>query len=490
MPSYLTPDVYVENNDKLNLNIEAATGVAGFVGLAQRGPINEAVRIRTWNQYINNFAVGMDSPFVASADLAYAVYGFFQNGGSDCFVIRTASDSAKKATASPPDGAASTFTAMFEAADEGTWANTLTIKFSVNEDRAENFDMLVSLNGTDVEIIQNLSNDPDTDDYWIKRVNIESAYVRGLTGNIDSTTDAVTFSGGADGITDIEDADFVSALQAFQPYNDTLAYIAVPGQTSQRVATGILNYCYDGSNILPVIEAPKTANTAAVKALRKVNENFTGALVWPWGYVTDPLSTAVAPNNVRACPPSGHYMGVMSRTAEKRGVWKAPAGVEAEVKGFVSCLYDITKDDTDILNPLGVVSIKAITNYGICVWGARSLNSLARQDHFRYVSDLLLDAYIKRQCYIVGLPYVFEGNRADTWQSIQADTAAFMDRLRMKGAFKSDVVEEAYYVKCDADLNADHVAKNDGILEVEVGYAGVKPAEFIVFKISHTISTT
>ena len=485
MASYLSPDVYVENNDVSTLNIEASTGVAGFVGIAQRGPINQAIHIQTWNQFINNFAVGMDSPFIAGADLAYAVYGFFQNGGSECVVIRTAHETAEAATIAAGD---SGLTAVMTAKDPGTWGNKLSVSVSANEDEPANFDLTTKLNGTVVETIQNLSNTADDSNYWINRVNVESSYVSATSGTLKVTTSDATFSGGADGVDDIEDADFVSALNAFQPFNDSLGYIAVPGQTSQDVITGVLNYCYDGSNIVPVIEAPKTANTAAVKALRKTNENFTGVLVWPWGYVTDPLSKASAPNNIRACPPSGHYMGVMSRIGEKRGVWKAPAGIEATVKGFVSLVTEVTKDDTDVLNPIGVVSIRTLTNYGICVWGARSLNS--KDDNFKYVSDLLLDAYIKRQCYIIGLPYVFEGNRETTWTELQSVTEAFMDGLMKNHAFKTDKKETAYFVKCDAELNQTHADKNDGIIEVEVGYAGVKPGEFIVFRISHTISNS
>ena len=484
MANYLSPDVYVENNDTPSMNTEAAIGVAGMLGIAQRGPINTPVVIKTWNQYINNFAAGMDSPFIAGADLAYAVYGFFQNGGSECVIVRTAHSTVQAAENVAVDG----LTAKFKASDPGTWGNTLTLAIAANADVPTNFDVTVKLSGSVVETLTNLSNTTGTTNYWIDRMAVESSYIIGTEGALSATTADVTFAQGADGLSDIADTDFVDALASFSPYIDTLAYLAVPGQTSQAVITGLINFCYDGSNVIPVIEAAKTANTAAVKTLRKTNENFTGVLVWPWGYVTDPLSKATAPNNIRACPPSGHYMGVMSRIAEKRGVWKAPAGTEATVKGFVSCVTNVTKDDTDILNPLGVVSIKAQTNYGICVWGARTLNST--DANFRYVSDLTLDAYVKRQCYIIGLPYVFEGNKEDTWTALQTVTAAFMDGLMQKGAFKSNKAESAYYVKCDGDLNDIHVTKNDGIIEVEVGYAGVKPGEFIVFRIAHTISNS
>lgn len=483
MGNYLSPDVYVENNDTSTLNSGAAVGVAGFVGIAQRGPVNKAVHINSWNQYINNFALGMDSPFIADSDLAYAVYGFFQNGGSECVIIRTAHETAHVASVTTKAG----FNAVINAKDAGTWGNSLTVAVAAND---SDFDVTVKLNGIVVETFPKVSNTAGSANYWIDQINNRSSYITAVSGTLSVPSEGgeVTFSQGADGVSDIEDEDFVGALNAFAPYNESLSYIAVPGQTSQDVLTGIINYCYDGSNIVPVLEAPKTADTNSVKVLRETNENFTGVLVWPWGYVTDPLSKASSPNNVRACPPSGHYCGVAARIANNRGVWKAPAGTEATVKGFVSLVTDVSKADTDILNPAGVVSIRALTNYGICVWGARTLNS--ENDNFKYVSDLTLDAYIKRQCYIIGLPYVFEGNKETTWTELQAVTEAFMDGLMKNGAFKTNKKETSYFVKCDADINQVHADANDGIIEVEVGYAGVKPGEFIVFRVSHTISNS
>lgn len=480
MSGYFSPGVYVENSDSISISSEVSVGVAGMVGITQRGPINKAVRITSWTQFISNFANGMDSPFISSSDLAYSVYGFFQNGGSECVIVRTAHETA----AAAENVVNESFKGTITASDKGSWGNSLKVSFTVNDSDSSLFDMTVSLGNNTVETITGLSNIVGDSNYWISRVNAESSFVRGTGGAISAVSN-ITFSKGSDGISDIEDEDFVKSLTAFNEYDD-ISYISVPGQTSQKVLTGILDYCYEGSNILPILEAPKTATVDTVKELRKANENFSGVLVWPWGYVTDPLSKSPSPNNVRMCPPSGHYMGVMSRIAHKRGVWKAPAGLEANVKGFVSLVHNVTKDDTDTLNPVGVVSIKSMSNMGICVWGARSLNS--KDTYFKYVSDLILDSYIKRTAYKMGLAYVFEPNKESTWTSIQSVVSAFMDKLMNDGAFASDKQAEAYYVKCDADLNDVHVQKNDGIIETEIGYAGAKPGEFIVFRIKHNIS--
>lgn len=481
MGNYFSPGVYNENADTPSVNTEVAIGVAGMVGITQRGPINKAVRINSWNQYINNFALGMDSPFIAGSNLAYAVYGFFQNGGGELVVVRAAHSTAVQATASVSEP----ITAVIKAIDAGSWGNSLKVSIAANEDVGTNFDVTVKLSDSVVEVIKNVSNTSTDENYWVNRVNTESSYIVGTSGNLGVTSTDIAFTGGVDGVSDITDTDYVTAMDAMDAYTD-IAYMAVPGVTTSTVQAGLKNYCTPESNIVPVFEAPSTGTVSSVRTLRKTLENDTGVIVWPWGYVTDPLSKAPSPNNVRLCPPSGHYMGVMSRVAQKRGIWKAPAGIEAQVKGFVKLTYNCTKDDLDTLNPVGVVSIIPVTNYGICVWGARTLNSI--DPNFRYVSDLTLDAYIKRSTYVMGLPFVFEPNNDSTWVSIQSTIAAFMNNLMVQGAFKSSVVANAYYVKCDADLNDIHVQKNDGIIETEIGYAGAKPGEFIVFRIKHSIS--
>lgn len=480
--NYLSPDVYTHDNDTPSVNTEVAVGVAAIVGLAQRGPVNEAVRINSWNKYINAFGLGMDSPFVDYSDLGYSVYGFFQNGGGELIVVRTASANAAPAKMVAVEG----YDFDLCARDYGAWGNNLKVSVVQNADNTANFDILVKLDGEIKETISNVSNDVRVHDYWKNRIDIDSEYITSENGGTLRVTSAdLTFSGGNDGVSDITDTDYINSLQALNEFED-IAYAAIVGQTTDRVRHGLINYCVEKGGIVPIITSAKTAKRNQVKADRKEFEADSGALIWPWIYVVDPLSTNASPNNTRLVPPEGHYMGLLSRTANVQGVHRAAAGTDCIIKGAVALGVTTTTEDTDVLNPLGVVTIRPIKNYGLCVWGARSLNS--QNNNYKYVSDLVLDAYIKRKCYAVGLPYVFDSNKESTWTSITSVTEAFMDELMRKGAFASDTKESAYYVKCDADLNEIHVEKNDGIIDVEVGYAGAKPAEFIVFYIKHSIN--
>lgn len=480
--TYLSPDVYIQNDDTPSVDTQVAVGVGALVGIAQRGPINEAVRVTSWNQYINKFAYGMDTPFLAYSYLAYSVYGFFQNGGSELYIVRSAHNTAAEAKNVAIEG----LTLQLIAKDAGTWGNDLKAAISVNEDNSSNFDLTIRYKNAVVEIIRNLSNSVTDDNYWKERVNNASNYVYTNTAGTLAVQSEISFAGGVDGVSDITDEDYLDSLQALNDYDDEIFKLAIPGQTTNAIYRGVIDYCLEHEGIVPIITPPVSATTNDVKAMRKMYESQTGAIVWPWIYVTDPLSKNLSPNNVKLVPVEGHYMGVDSRTATKYGVHKASAGVEAIVHGAVKLGTKITNVDTDVLNPAGVVTIKTVKNYGICVWGARSLNS--QDAHFRYVSDLTLDSYIKRNCYRIGLPYVFRGNVPSTWDDLQAEVEAFMDGMMNRGSFASMVRESAYFVKCDADLNQEHADNNDGIIECEVGYAGSKPAEFIVFRIKHSIN--
>lgn len=479
--NYLSPDVYIGNDDTPTVDTEVAIGVGALVGIAQRGPINEAVNITSWNQYISKFATGMNSPFIAESYLAYAVYGFFQNGGSELYVVRTAHSTASRAASAAIEGSS----VKLYAKDIGSWGNGLKVKVAANEDTTGNFDMTISLGTTVIETLRNLSNTTTDMNYWKDRINSESDFLAVEDDANLSVISEITFAGGNDGVSDITDDDYINALHALDDYDDEVSYLAIPGQTTSPIYQGLINYCNENEGIVPILTPVSTAQTSQVKAMRKTYENRSGGIVWPWIFVTDPLSKNAAPNNIRLVPPEGHYMGVLSRTATIYGVHKAAAGTEAVVKGAIKLGYNTSKADTDILNPVGVVTIRSVKNYGICVWGARSLNST--ENYFKFVSDLVLDSYIKRNCYNIGLPYVFRPNVQSTWDDLQAEVSGFMDGMMNRGAFASMKKETAYFVKCDADLNQEHADKNDGIIECEVGYAGAKPAEFIVFRIKHSI---
>lgn len=473
MAEYLTPGVYIEDNPSVAPMEAASTSIGGFIGTAQRGKVGVPTYITSWNSYIDKFAQGMDTPFISDSDLAYAVYGFFQNGGKNCYIIRAAHETAKAAAC-----ALSSESILINAKDEGVWGNNLKITITANEDVPENFDIVVKYNDEVVESLMNLSNS-EGDYFWVDVVNNTSNYISAVSGILAAKEDS-TFSGGADGIDDIDDNDFVNALSLFDTCDD-VNLIAIPGQTSSTVISGITSYVDNRKDVFCVIDSPEASDVEAVLSLRKTISCVAGELLFPWIKVADPLSTS---GKTRVCPPSGHVIGVIARIMNSRGVWKAPAGTEANIRGAIETTVYLPQGETDRLNPAGVVSILPKPNSGIVVWGARSLSP---DTSMKYVSDILLDIYIKKTTYNNTQQFVFEPNAPETWSKVVVSLETFLDTLWRSGGLYGNSASEAYYVKCDEDLNTESV-RNQGKMITEVGYASKKPAEFVVFRFSHSVN--
>ncbi len=484
MAEYLAPGVYVEDNPNAPVIEAVSASTGGFVGIAQRGVVGKPTFITSWNAYLTNFAYGMDSPFLANSDLAYAVYGFFQNGGKRCYVMRVASPTAAKAVSFIPvgDGAGEDPNApQFSAKDEGAWGNSLYITVTANADNEANFDVAVKLSQEVVETFTNLSNTPDTEEYWIDAINSQSNFIECLSGNLSVTPKDITFQDGADGQEDIADTDFEGSLANFDTIDD-LNLLCIPGQTSQNLYTALMTYCEGRKDVFAILEAPKTATVESVRELRKKLSCKNAALYHPWIRVSDPLSRT---GKLRDCPPSGHIMGVYARIIQERGVWKAPAGTEATIRGAIEVMSTLTTGDLDVLNPIGVASIIPKTNYGIVIWGARNLHP---DSSMKYISDVLLDINIKKSVFQGTQSFVFEPNDSKTWTRVTATIQAFLDNLWRDGALFGDTASQAYYVKCDEDLNTESV-RNAGKLICEIGYANKKPAEFVIFRFSHQVAS-
>lgn len=474
MNNYLTPGVYIEDLKNASPSSESGSLVAGFIGITQRGKVGVPVSVTSWNSFITNFSMGMDTPFIPNSDLAYAVYGFFQNGGKRCYIVRTAHSTAKVAACS-----LSGSEILINAKDEGTWGNSLKLDIEANASVAANFDIKVSLGTSIVEVIRNVSNTKG-DRYWVDAVNDTSKYISGVSGTLTATEESATFSGGADGVSDIADADFTESLGMFDSVDD-VNLISIPGQASEAVHTGISDYVNKRGDVFAVLDCLENATVDSVIEARKLIDCEAGELLFPWIKVVDPLSST---GKTRLCPPSGHVCGIISRIASSRGIWKTPAGTEAVVRGAVETATYISNADTDKLNPASVVPILPKANAGIVVWGGRSLSS---DESMKYVSDVLLGINIKKTVYNNTQQYVFEPNNENTWNKVKATVESYLDLLWRSGGLKGSSASEAYFVKCDADLNTPEVI-SQGIMIAQVGYASHKPAEFLVFQFSHDLS--
>ncbi|MDZ8221799.1 phage tail sheath family protein [Nostoc sp. ChiVER01] len=201
-----------------------------------------------------------------------------------------------------------------------------------------------------------------------------------------------------------------------------------------------------------------------------------GALYYPWVKVPNPRNAGRS----ILVPPSGHMMGVWGRTDESRGVYKAPAN---EVpRGITGLAYDVNFREQELLNPLGINCIRKFPNRGIRIWGARTLVEPDKTE-WRYISVRRLISYIERSIEAGTQWAVFEPNDEELWTQVKYTVSNFLERIWREGALFGATPSQAFYVKCDAENNTPETMTL-GRLYIDVGVCPVRPAEFVVFRIS------
>ncbi|MFG6100319.1 phage tail sheath C-terminal domain-containing protein [Leptothoe sp. ISB3NOV94-8A] len=203
-----------------------------------------------------------------------------------------------------------------------------------------------------------------------------------------------------------------------------------------------------------------------------------GTTYYPWIKVANPRDGG----RPKLVPPSGHMMGIWCRTDESRGVFKAPANETP--RGVIGLAYETNMREQELLNPLGINCIRNFASYnrGLKVWGARTL---VEPDNvqWRYISVRRLLSYIEKSIEIGTQWVVFEPNDQDLWARVTRTVSNFLERLWREGALMGGAPAESFYVKCDGELNT-HDTIMLGRLYVEVGVCPVRPAEFVIFRIS------
>jgi len=200
------------------------------------------------------------------------------------------------------------------------------------------------------------------------------------------------------------------------------------------------------------------------------------ALYYPWIKVANPRDRG----NPILVPPCGHIMGVWARTDETRGVYKAPAN---EVpRGVIGLGYETNFREQELLNPLGINCIRTFPNRGIRIWGARTLVEPDKTE-WRYISVRRLISYIEKSIELGTQWVVFEPNDEDLWARVRRTVSNFLERIWREGALFGSSPQQAFYVKCDEELNPPET-RILGRLYIEVGVCPVRPAEFVIFRVS------
>src|SRR6476660_1074806 len=244
----------------------------------------------------------------------------------------------------------------------------------------------------------------------------------------------------------------------------------------QAVQLAMIAHCELMGDRVAILDAPPGYNAQQIREWRvdKVAyDSKYASLYWPWIKVYDP--TAGRPTFV---PPSGAMAGIWARSDDSRGVHKAPAN--EVVRGALSLELQLTKSEHDQLNPAGINCIRAFPGRGIRVWGARTISS---DPAWRYLNVRRLFNYVEESILEGTQWVVFEPNDMNLWQRVKRTLNAFLVRTWRDGALFGATPGEAFYVKCDAETNPQEVI-DAGQLVVEIGIAPVKPAEFVVFRIS------
>jgi hypothetical protein len=230
---------------------------------------------------------------------------------------------------------------------------------------------------------------------------------------------------------------------------------------------------------MAVLDAPPGMNVQQIKEWRSnvaMYDSAFAAFYYPWIQVANPAATNG--DTEIFIPPSGHMAGIWARTDETRGVWKAPAN--EVVRGVLDVELNMTKAEQGMLNPIGVNCIRPFGTRGIRIWGARTLSS---NTDWTYINVRRLFNMIETTI-MNGTQYaVFEPNDKTLWEGLKRTVGSFLRGLWRDGALFGATAEQAFFVKCDEETNPPD-SIDQGRVIVEVGIAPVKPAEFVIFRIS------
>jgi phage tail sheath protein FI len=483
-PTY--PGVYIEEIPSGVRTISGvSTSIAAFIGWAPRGPTDRAVLLLSWSDYERIFG-GID----ARAYLGYAVSQFFANGGSRCYVIRLAS-AADVAAAAVVDGL------EVVATGPGTWANAYKLVTKPRADDATRFrlDIVETASGAIAESYTNLSLDA-ADSRSVKAVlGSESQLVSVTKADTTKPVTAKTqaLAAGADGAVLTPDAAaFGTALMGdgattgafYLKRVDLFNLLNVPGYANAGNLAKLEKLCRDERALL-LVDSDKgttpegSAMTAAPDSGLTGNDGINAAFYYPWILAGD----SAQEGRVRPFPPCGAVAGVYARTDAARAVWKAPAGTDASLSGVAGVTKLMTDDENGVLNPLAVNCVRNFAVYGTVVWGARTLRGNDEiGSEWKYIPVRRTALYIEESLFR-GLKWVvFEPNDEPLWSQIRLNVGSFMHDLFRQGAFQGASPKDAYFVKCDKETTTQSDI-NRGIVNIVVGFAPLKPAEFVIIKL-------
>lgn len=524
--TYASPGVYIVETKSGPQPIEATgTSLAAFIGItaeasykavdketgepkldAKTGKkmiaenrLQKPTLVTNWTQYTKIFGEFLTDN---KGYLPDAVYGYFQNGGGPCYIVslravneaETIEIKAKRAMIEIPSvGEGNPVSFKVTAKDAGTAGNQLSVVIEAGEENS--FTMKVgdetktgltlagsgrsSLAATRfraVEIAEPGNAAPKPGTYALsggteKKVvdNAQPLTAEDLLGNVDERT----------GLGGLEAEDAVRLIA----FPDVMAGYSGTEEDKKRVKAvqeALIAHCEHPQrrDRFAILDTPPNLNAQQAKEWRTFIgfDTSYAALYYPWIEVADYSDSE---NATRFVPPSGHVIGLYNRVDADRGVHKAPAN--EILLGAIGLQFNVSKGEQDVLNPNEVNCIRAFPNRGIRVWGARTLNH--SEGAWRYISVRRLFIMVETSLQSGMQWVVFEPNDRMLWAKVRRDVSAFLRTVWYSGALFGNTADEAFYVKCDDEINPPEI-RDLGQLIIEVGLAPVKPAEFVIFRIS------
>lgn len=538
LPTY--PGVYIE---EIPSGVRTITGVTtsvtAFIGRAKRGPDNKATVINSFADYERTFG-GLD----LISTMSFAVRDFFLNGGSQAVIVRLYAETDNAAKTKFEVGNVKLEAA--HKGSWGVYLRAETeVDSKVSKEVAENlgltkddlFNLIVrdASPGGDTEKFLNLSfkdslrrvdrilaaesrlvrwegvypaspptpkeeqdavtvaekvlkgkkeDDPDADtSAEEKALKDEKKELEASDGDPLALKNFIdtNFESQKKGLYALEQVDLFNLL-CLPPYKEGTDEAGNPADVDKSLIAKAATYCEKRRAML-LVDSPSAwidkdkAITGIKEGVGAVSEN--AAIFFPRLKQPNPLRE----NRIEEFVPCGAVAGVMARTDAQRGVWKAPAGIEATLRGVPGLSVNLTDAENGELNPLGVNCLRSFPIIGKIVWGARTLRGAdILADEYKYIPVRRLALFIEESLFRGTQWVVFEPNDEPLWAQIRLNVGAFMHNLFRQGAFQGITPRQAYFVKCDKETTTQNDI-DQGIVNVVVGFAPLKPAEFVIIKI-------
>ena len=526
MSSSLTyPGVYVEEiPSQVHTMTGVSTSVTAFIGRALKGVLNQPITINSFSDYQRNYGGLWSGNY-----LGYAVRDFFLNGGNQAIIVRVDKGStAAEVELSIIDANDSDPKLKLQAINEGSWGNKIqvVIDHNVSSTVAQsyglattdlfNLTVIDTSTGTSEQyynltvkdspnrIDRSLANQSNLvvvngslssripDKTPIPTTSSTSATNTDTSKDSKTSTDTVLptmLSGGGDGSaldmnSFISDQAGKTGLYALDNVN-IFNLLCIPGynvtgDVDKDVLQAAASYC-ESRDAFFIVDAPSTWTNKinaknGIASLGITSKN--AAVYFPRIQQIDPLTNHMG--TFLAC---GMVAGTIARIDGARGIWKAPAGLEANLQSLTQLQVNLTDAENGELNPLGINCLRTLPAAGTVIWGARTLQGNdTLTSEWKYIPVRRLSLYIK-QSILQGTQWVvFEPNTESLWAQIRLNIGSFMQRLFRQGAFQGNTQQSAYFVKCDNETTTqDDIDR--GVVNILIGFAPVKPAEFVVIKI-------